>query len=91
LFFATFRLDTPKTQVPGVRLTDVVRYRRVWVAVYSGIEGQRAAIAVIPERPRGSSTTTSTIKAKETTNTDFLVVIDDSTGEILIRSEFSSK
>jgi hypothetical protein len=93
LFFATFRIDTPKAQAPDSKPVNVAGYRSVWVVVYSKIEGERAAIAVIPERPRGSTppTTTTTIKQKETTTTNFLIVVDDNTGEILIRSEYSSR
>jgi hypothetical protein len=91
LFYATFRIDTPKTQTPESKPVKGSDYRAVWVAVYSEIEGKRAAVALIPERPRGSTPSPTTLKPKETTTTDFLVVVDDNTGEILIRSEYSSR
>jgi hypothetical protein len=92
VFFATFRLDSPTTRTTDGRLVAVFDYRPVWVAVFEKVEGERATVIEIPERPHSSSSTPSTtIKRKpkaKTVTTSYLVVVDDRTGDVLIRSEF---
>jgi hypothetical protein len=81
VFFATFRLDSPKTRTTDGRLVAVFDYRPVWVAVFEKVEGERATVVEIPERSRTSSSTTAKPKPKaKTVTTNYLVV--------LIRSEF---
>jgi hypothetical protein len=90
VFFATFRLDSPKTRTTDGRLVAVFDYRPVWVALFEKVEGERATVIEIPERAHGSSTTTTKSKPKaKVVTTNYLVVVDDRTGDVLIRSEFA--
>jgi hypothetical protein len=89
VFFATFRLDSPKTRTTDGRLVAVFDYRPVWVALFEKVEGERATVVEIPERAHGSTTTTKVKPKPKVVTTNYLVVVDDRTGDVLIRSEFA--
>jgi hypothetical protein len=77
-------LDPGTLTEPGG--TVVAQERPVWVAHFRGVRRRRASN--IPERSRLSSTRPPTT-ARELL-TDVVVVIDDRSGRVLLRSEFAS-
>ncbi len=58
--------------------------RPVWVVVFIGVVGQRSTGVVERQHVSTPSTTSRRVV------TDVLVVLDDETGEVIVRSEYSS-
>ena len=87
VFFGIFRLDSPKQRTTDGRLVPVFDRRPVWVAVFANVESTRAQVVEIPDR-RAKTTTTKAPEALRV-RSNYLYVIDDRTGEVLIRSEFA--
>lgn len=88
VFFGIFKLDSPKQRTPDGRLVPVFDQRPVWVVVFKNVATKRAAVVKIPDR-RASTTTTIDPQAFTVTS-NYMFVIDDRTGTVLIRSEFGA-
>ena len=81
-------MDSPKQRTPDGRLVPVFNQRPVWVVVFKNVATKRAAVVKIPDR-RASTTTTIDPQAFTVTS-NYMFVIDDRTGTVLIRSEFGA-
>ena len=83
--FAEF--DAPLGEWLGNR-TDVAggtEPRAVWIVLFPGVVGKRSTGVVIRKRALDQPTTTS-----RRVVTDVLVVVDDLTGDVVVRSEYAA-
>ncbi len=85
VFFASYALETNERVAGGAG--QLKRdLRTVWVVRFAGVEGRRQSSVVIR---RNLPTLVPITTIPPTVFSDIVVVVDDVTGEVLLRSEFA--
>lgn len=85
MFFARYALETNERVTGGTgRVT--LDLRAVWVVRFAGVEGRRQSSVVIRQN---QPTVVPVTTIPRIVYSDIVVVIDDVTGEVLLRSEFA--
>ena len=87
LFFASYDLETTE-RVTGALATAKRQRHTVWVVRFPGVEGvRRSGVILRNNLPTAVPVTTIALSVR----TDILVVVDDVTGRVLLRSEYAAE
>jgi hypothetical protein len=87
VFFASYDLQTTD-RVTGANATGTREAHTVWVVRFPGVDGRRKTGVILRNNlPTAVPVTTIALSVK----TDILVVIDDVTGRVLLRSEYAAE
>lgn len=85
VFFARYLLETNERVTGGAAMAKR-ELRNVWVVRFAGVEGRRQSGIVVRQN---LPTTVPITTIPRIVVTDIVVVIDDETGTVLLRSEFA--
>lgn len=85
VFFAQYLLETSERVVSGVPKPNK-EYRTVWVVRFPRVDGERKSGVILRSN---IPTVVPVTTVPKRVLTDVLVVVDDASGRVLLRSEFS--
>jgi hypothetical protein len=87
VFFGSYDLRTTD-RVTGANVTGTREAHTVWVVRFAGVDGLRKTGVILRNNlPTAVPVTTIPLSVK----TDILVVVDDVTGRVLLRSEYAAE